>query len=203
MSLALVPELPPDEGFYRDDGVGPFAINDASKMIDCDPSWGAMVATMKADVAEYKAHWREPLVRRFYPGVFICWSHRLAHTLHLRGLKPIAMVVMWLCHALTGTEIRPGAVIGPGLIIVHPSGIVIGGGTVIGARCQLLGSNTFGANKGAGIHGSPQLGDDVVFGTHALALGPIRIGHNARAGAASVVLDDVQEGARVKGVPAR
>jgi len=202
MSLAAVPD-PPMEGFYRADGVGPFAINDASGMTPLDGSCKAMVAMMKADAASFRDHWHEPIVRRFYPGLFIAWSHRLAHTLHVRGLRPLAMLVMWACHAVTGCEIRPGAVIGEGLMVVHPSGIVIGGGTVIGKRLQLYGSNTFGSNEGQGIHGSPQLGDDVVLSAHAMAIGPIKIGDGVLVGAASLVLGDVPAGARVKGIPAK
>lgn len=195
--------LQPPEGFYRADGRGPFAINDASRMEPRDASWRAMLAMMRADADAFRAHWNEPIVRRFYPGLFIAWSHRIAHTLHVRGLRPLAMVVMWACHALTGTEIRPGAVIGPGLMVVHPSGIVIGGGTVAGARLQLYGSCHFGSRPYQGIHGSPKLGDDVVVGAHAVLVGPILVGASAQIGAASVVLHDVAAGARVKGSPAR
>jgi serine O-acetyltransferase len=202
MSLAAVPD-PPTEGYYRQDGVGPFAINDASGMTPRDPSFSAMVAMMRADAAAFRHHWHEPVIRRFYPGLFIAWSHRLAHTLHLKGLRPLAMLVMWACHAVTGCEIRPGAVLGAGLMVVHPSGVVIGGGTVAGERLQLYGSNTFGSNEGQGIHGSPQVGDDVIFSAHAMAIGPIRIGDGVLVGAASLVLADVPAGARVKGIPAR
>lgn len=193
----------PPAGYFRADGVGPFAINDASVLIPRDHSWRAMTAMMRADVAAFKSYWREPIIRRFYPGVFIVWSHRLAHTLHLRGHRPLALLIMWVCHAITGCEIRPGAVLGAGLIVVHPSGVVIGGGTVVGERLQLYGSNTFGSNLGQGIHGSPQMGDDVVFSAHAMAIGPIRIGDDVVVGAAALVLGDVQSGATVKGIPAK
>ncbi len=190
-------------GFVRADGVGPFAINDASGLTERDASWGAMVGVMRADAAAFRDHWHEPVLRRLYPGLFIAWSHRVAHTLHLRGHRAVAMLLMWACHAITGCEIRPGAVLGPGLMVVHPSGVVIGGGTVAGARLQLYGSNTFGSNEAQGIHGSPQLGDDVVLAAHAMVIGPVRIGDRAVVGAASLVLHDVAAGLRVKGVPAR
>lgn len=201
--MSAVDPTSPARGFLRADGVGPFAINDASGLTDRDPSWAAMLRVMRADSAVFRDHWREPLLRRLYPGVFIVWSHRLAHTLHLRGRRAAAMLVMWACHAITGCEIRPGAVIGPGLMVVHPSGVVIGGGTVAGSRLQLYGSNTFGSNEGQGIHGSPRVGDDVVLAAHAMAIGPVRIGDGALVGAASLVLADVPPGATVKGVPAR
>lgn len=202
MSLDAESEIPWDDN-VRADGVGPFAINDATVITSSDPSFGAMVEAMRADAVSFKDHWNEPVVRRFYPGLFIAWSHRLAHTLHVRGLRPLAMMVMWACHALTGCEIRPGAKIGPGLMVVHPSGVVIGGGTIAGARLQLYGSNTFGANQSRGIHGSPRIGDDVVFAAHALAIGPVVIGDHVTVGAAAVVLSDVASGAKVKGIPAK
>ena len=202
MALAAVPN-PPFEGSFRADGVGPFAINDASSIVDRPRGFVAMVEMMRADARTFREHWHEPVIRRFYPGVFIAWSHRLAHTLHVRGSKPLAMLVMWACHALTGCEIRPGAVIGPGLMVVHPSGVVIGGGTFIGARLQLYGGNVFGANLGQGIHGSPKLGDDIVLAAHSMVIGPVTVGDGALVGAASLVLGDVAAGARVKGSPAK
>lgn len=193
------------EAFYREDGVGPFAINDAAgARDDLDPSWQAMVELLKGDVAHLKArHPGESLLKRAYPGLFIAACHRLAHTLHLRGQRLLPIALMWFCHLLTGTEIRPTAVIGPGLTILHPSGVVVGGGVVAGARLTLVGGNTLGANLGKGIHGAPVLGDDVVVGTHALVLGPVLVGDHAVIGAMSVVLDDVEPKAKVKGIPAR
>lgn len=186
----------------RSDGEGPFAINDASEIQPRDPSWRAMVDAMRADAREFRDHWNEPLIRRFYPGLFIAWSHRLAHTLHVQGRRGLAVITMWACHALTGTEIRPGAQIGPGLMVVHPSGVVIGGGTVAGARLQLYGGCHFGSRFHQGIHGSPKLGDDVVVGAHAVLIGPVLVGDRAQVGAASLVLHDVPAGAKVKGSPA-
>src|SRR5690349_7741295 len=85
--------------------------------------------------------------------------------LYLRedGAGPFALPVMWWCHAIPGAEIRPSAVIGPGLVIVHPTGIVISGGAVIGSGVQLFGQNLLGANEAHGRHGTPRLGDDVVL----------------------------------------
>jgi serine O-acetyltransferase len=202
--VADIPHAPIREAFYRDDGVGPFAINDAAgARDDLDPSWGAMVELLKGDVAQLRArHPGESLLKRAYPGLFLCATYRLSHTLHLRGQRLLPIALMWLTHALTGTEIRPTAVLGPGLTILHPSGIVVGGGVVAGARLTLVGGNTLGANLKHGIHGAPVLGDDVIVGTHALVLGPVLVGDHAVVGAMSVVLDDVAPKAKVKGIPA-
>lgn len=196
------PGLPP-ELFLRADGVGPFAINDATEIVEEDRSLARLRELMRGDVEGVKAHWGESLIRRFYPSVFVAWSHRLAHWLHLNGLRPLAIVVMWACHAVTGAEIRPGAVIGPGLIVVHPSGIVINGGAIAGRHLQLYGANLLGTNESDGQHGTPRLGDGVVLGHAAKALGPVLIDDGAVVGAMSLVLHDVPKGGRVKGIPAK
>jgi serine O-acetyltransferase len=202
MSAERVPEYPP-ELFLRQDGAGPFAINDATLVVPCDRSFRHMVAMMKADVTTFREHWKEPVVRRLYPGLFIAWTYRFTHWLHVLGLRAPAMLVMWACHAITGAEIRPGAVLGPGLMVVHPSGVVINGGAIAGARLQLYGANLLGANLGQGMHGTPRLGDDVIFSHGAMAMGPIVIGDGALVGAMSLVMHDVAPGARVKGIPAK
>ena len=56
-----------------------------------------------------------------------------------------------------------------------------------------------------GVHltGSVVVDDDVFFGTGAIVTPGRRIGRGAVVGAGSVVLDDVEAGARVSGAPAR
>jgi serine O-acetyltransferase len=192
------------EAFYRTDGVGPFAINDAAgARDDLDPSFRAMVELLRGDAQRLEErHPGESLIKRAYPGLFIAALYRLSHTLHLRGSRALPIALMWLCHMLTGTEIRPTAIIGPGLQILHPSGVVVGGGVVAGARLTLVGGNVLGANKKLGLHGAPVIGDDVTIGTHAVVVGPINVGDGASVGAMSLVLDDVEAKATVKGIPA-
>ena len=192
------------EAFYRTDGVGPFAINNAAgARDDLDPSWRALVDQLRGDVERLRErHPGESLIKRAYPSLFISATYRLSHTLHLRGARALPIVIMWFCHMVTGTEIRPTAIIGPGLHILHPSGVVVGGGVVAGARLTLVGGNVLGANKKLGLHGAPVLGDDVTVGTHAVVVGPILVGDGASVGAMSLVLDDVEPKAKVKGIPA-
>jgi serine O-acetyltransferase len=49
----------------------------------------------------------------------------------------------------------------------------------------------------------PTVGNNVIIGAGAKVLGPITVGHNARVGANSVVLDNVPNDTTVVGMPAR
>ena len=104
----------------------------------------------------------------------------------------------------TGAEIRPECGIGPGLLIQHPSGIVIGSGVVIGARCTLLQNVTLGEKYShLGGHHYPRLGNNVTVCAGAVVLGSVVLGDDAVIGANSVVLSDVPSGTTAIGAPAR
>ncbi len=130
----------------------------------------------------------------------VCW--RIAQRLfRLRAGKPPAL---WLTDRILGfsaAELQPRAVIGPGLVIKHTSGLVVGGDVVAGARLTLHQNVTLGDRVPFG--GQPVLGDDVTVGAGACVLGPIMIGDRAVIAANSVVLDDVPADCVVAGAPAR
>jgi serine O-acetyltransferase len=107
--------------------------------------------------------------------------------------------------ALSGLDFVPGADIGPGLLIEHPSGVVIGGGVVIGSRCTLLQNVTLGERYGDGRppHEYPCIGDGVTIGAGACLLGGIEVGDGAVIGANSVVIHDVPALRVAVGIPAR
>lgn len=109
-------------------------------------------------------------------------------------------------HLLTGADIAWDCKIGPGLRLYHPTGVVIGPDVQVGSNCEVQSSATLGASRerGSVIHGrvdSPILGNDVLVGTGARVLGPIRVGNGAVLAANAVVIRDVPEGALCAGVP--
>lgn len=93
--------------------------------------------------------------------------------------------------------------VGPGLSLDHAYAIVVHPDVVIGSRCVLIQGVTIGQKSASGEHRAPVIGDDVTFGAHATALGPIHIGDGAKIGAGAVVLCDVPAHATAVGVPAR
>lgn len=109
-----------------------------------------------------------------------------------------------LNHVITGADIAWSSRIGPGLVLWHPTGVVIGSGVVVGRDARLQQGVTLGAARTRTRQdGNPVLGDEVCVGAGARVLGPVQIGDRARIGANAVVLKDVPAGASAVGVPAR
>ena len=152
---------------------------------------------------------RDPAVRGWwealttYPGWHALWFYRLAHALWSRGLLWLARLISHIGRTLTGIEIHPGAVIGPGFFIDHGMGVVIGETTEIAANVTLYHGVTLGGTSWKKEKRHPTLEEDVVVGAGAKILGPIRIGARTRIGANAVVVKDVPADSVVVGIPGR
>lgn len=96
---------------------------------------------------------------------------------------------------LTQCEIHLGTRIGGGLLLTHPTGIIIHPGSVIGPNCLIFHQVT--------LAGRCTLGGHVDIGAGAKLIGPLRVGDHVRIGANAVVTSDVPSNCVVAGVPAR
>jgi serine O-acetyltransferase len=101
---------------------------------------------------------------------------------------------------LYGLEIVPGADIGGGCYIAHPSGCTIRA-TRVGANATIVAAVTVGGAKERDA--SPVIGDNVFLGAGCRVIGSMTIGDDVKVGANAVVLHDVADGETVVGVPAR
>jgi len=136
-----------------------------------------------------------------YSGLHAIWIHRITHWLWRRNVRFLARWLSQFARWVTGIEIHPGAIIGPGFFIDHGMGVVIGETAEIGADVTLYHGVTLGGtnlNKGKR---HPTLGDRVVIGAGAKVLGAITIGADSRVGANAVVVKSVPENSVVVGVP--
>ncbi len=138
-----------------------------------------------------------------YPGFHAIVFHRVAHGLKRLGVPVLPNFLACLSRALTGIEIHPAAVIGPGFFIDHGMGVVIGETTEIGADCLLYQGVTLGGTGKEKGKRHPTLGNNVVVGAGAKILGPVTIGDYVKIGANSVVLKSVPEHSIVVGIPGR
>ncbi|MCS6899963.1 MAG: hypothetical protein RMJ98_14415, partial [Myxococcales bacterium] len=80
-----------------------------------------------------------------YPGLLAVTVYRLAHALHVLGVPLMPRIMTEWAHARTGTDIHPGATIGPRFFIDHATGVVIGETTHIGENVKLYQGVTLGA----------------------------------------------------------
>src|SRR5205823_11843014 len=129
--------------------------------------------------------------------------HRFSHWLYEHGWLYVAWYLTRLNVMLTGAEIEFNAEIGPGLFIAHPVGIVVGRGTVIGARATLFHGVTFGVKSWHpdAIRKFPRVGDDCYFFAHAVVLGSVVLGDRCVVAAQTVVTQDLPSGSLAAGVP--
>jgi serine O-acetyltransferase len=138
-----------------------------------------------------------------YPGLHALWFHRRAHWLWVHNLKFWARLVSHIGRFLTGVEIHPGAVIGRRVVIDHGMGIVIGETAEVGNDVLIYMGVVLGGTALENVKRHPTVEDDVILGSGAIVLGPIRVGKGAKVGAGSVVVRSVPPGATVVGVPGR
>ncbi len=116
-------------------------------------------------------------------------------------LSKIAILSHRFWSIVTASDIPLNCQLGGGLVLPHPTGIVINPGAVIGPNCLLSQQVTIG--YGGKTPGNPTLGGHVDVGAGAKILGGITIGDHAKIGANAVVLQNVPPHATAVGVPAR
>ena len=138
-----------------------------------------------------------------YPGFHILVFHRIAHFFYKHKLLFIARLISQIGRFFTGIEIHPGAQIGRRLFIDHGMGIVIGETATVGNDCTIYHNATLGGTGKDKYKRHPDLGNNVMVGSGAKVLGPIKIGNNVKIGANAVVLKDVPPDSTCVGVPGR
>ncbi len=138
-----------------------------------------------------------------YPGLHALWFHRLAHFLWCHKLRFLARLLSHVNRFLTGIEIHPGAKIGRRFFIDHGAGVVIGETAEVGDDVLIYQGVVLGGTSLKKEKRHPTIGNNVVVGTGAVALGAITIGDGARIGSGSVVVKSVPPGTTVVGIPGR
>ncbi len=166
-----------------------------------------MFQTVKEDIQTVFAE--DPAARSVlevllcYPGLHALWTHRIAHFFWQHRLRLLARIISEVNRFLTGIEIHPGAKIGHRFFIDHGAGVVIGETAEIGNDVLLYQGVVLGGTTLEKKKRHPTIGNNVVMGSGAIALGAITIGDNARIGSGSVVVKSVPPGATVVGIPGR
>lgn len=130
---------------------------------------------------------------------------RTAQGWHARGYGAAAKIPSMLNVLLFGLEVPARLSIGPGLVMPHPQGIVLGASR-IGANATIFQQVTLGGRTADFEYvpeRRPVVSDNVTISAGAKVLGPVTLGEGATVGANAVVLEDVPPGVTAVGVPAR
>jgi serine O-acetyltransferase len=103
---------------------------------------------------------------------------------------------------VTGAEISHRAIIGPGLGLLHPTGVLIGGNVKIGkmatiCNCCFISTQHYLDEKG------PIIGNYLWAGPGCAILGKIILGNNVWIGPNASILKDIYSHMTVMGNPAR
>ena len=145
-----------------------------------------------------------------YPGVKAVFFHKISHFFYLAGFDLVARIISQTIRFFTGIEIHPGAKIGKNLFIDHGMGVVIGETSEIGDNVTIYHAVTLGgispsinSNEQRNEKRHPTIGDDVVIGSGAQIIGPVKIGNCSRIAANAVVVNDVPENSTMVGIPAK
>jgi serine O-acetyltransferase len=133
---------------------------------------------------------------------FGMWAGALRH--------PLLRKPMWWLYRLARLPLLPfkvhlwagpaGARIAPGLVLIHPSNVMIGSGVEIGQDCLIFHDVTIGTGPSPGV---PKIGRNVDIYVGARVLGGITVGDGAMIGANCVVMRDVPPGSVVLAAPCK
>ena len=141
----------------------------------------------------------------FEPGFKAVVIYRIQQYFQVKKMWRTAGLVSLTNHFLTGAEFCVGCIIGSSLIIRHPSGIVIGGGVVIGEYLIIQKGVVIGTkySKTFPNPGYPVINHNVQIGSNSVILGKVEIGNNVTIGALTLVIRSVPNNLTVVGNPAR
>ena len=145
-----------------------------------------------------------------YPGVKAVFFHQISNFFYKAGFDLIARIISQTVRFFTGIEIHPGAKLGKNLFIDHGMGVVIGETSEVGDNVTIYHAVTLGGSspsidseKQRHEKRHPTIGNDVVIGSGAQIIGPVKVGNNSRIAANAVVVKDVPENATMVGIPAK
>ena len=144
---------------------------------------------------------RKMLSPRYAPVAIV----RLAQRCHAKGYRRLAKIFSFINVVIFGLEVPARLEIGPGLVIPHGIGTIIGAG-YIGSNVTIYQQVTLGAKIADfdfDISQRPHIEDNVMITAGAKIIGPVRIGQGSIIGANAVVLTDVPQLHLAIGVPAQ
>ncbi len=169
----------------------------ANQDVSAPTTWSLVVSDLEHMVkgrSRSRAMWWVEVALRvaLVPRVRAVCLFRLSQVAVRRRAMPIALLLGGRTQRGSGAEISPSATIGPGLCLMHSTGIVIGPDVTIGRGARLYQGITLGDGQRPG---QPTIGDHVTIGAGAWVLGGVTIGDRVIIGAGALVTGDLPDDA--------
>jgi serine O-acetyltransferase len=145
------------------------------------------------------------LISHFGPRFAPVTILRFAQVAHVHGYFRLAKLFSLTNFILFNLEVPARLHIGPGIVIPHPQGTVLGACS-IGENATIFHQVTLGgrvADFEYDPNKRPRVGDNVTISVGAKILGPLQLGDGCVIGANAVVLRDVPPASIAVGVPAK
>jgi serine O-acetyltransferase len=172
-------------------------------------AWGGPQYKMRSGMDQpLEPEPRRRLALLFLPRLINNPSLHAALLLRLASRSPRLLFGFWrtVLIAKHSIDTQPGNEFGPGLVLPHPVGIVLGAGVKFGRGVAIAHSVSIGGAPGYTADAPqlcPVIGDGVVIWTQSIVIGPISIGDGAVIGARSWVDKDVPPGGVTTSKPKR
>jgi serine acetyltransferase len=135
-------------------------------------------------------------------GFYAAFFYRISRRLSLKNHLLLSSFTQLISHIITGAEISNKAIIGPALMILHPTALHIGPNVRIGADASLCECCAIFRNDGTS-DGSPVIGDYLWASSGSKIIGSITLGDHVWVGPNSVIFKDVPSNMTAFGFPAR
>ena len=155
------------------------------------------------DWAAHGKDWTRPGFRAVAAHRFGNWRMKIKPKLLRAPFSVVYRMMFRRARNVYGIELPYSAKLGRRVVFEHQGAVVIHGSAEIGDDCVIRQGVTIGNRTLDRPFDAPKLGRGVNVGAGAKILGAVVIGDEASVGANAVVLDDVEAGSLVVGIPAR
>jgi len=159
-------------------------------------------------VSSVTPDWKREVPRCFWdPGRKLLKSIRDYQRFHLRSglvdnfLTKACVIRHMFWSMVSGADIPLNSILGGGLLIPHPNGIVIHPEAQIGINCLIHQQVTIGVARSS--EKPPQIGGHVDIGAGVKIIGNVTLGDHVKIGANAVVLDNIPDNCTAVGIPAK